>query len=367
MLEAQEAQEAQDKDFLIFEQYQKTQTADQLIQKLNKYLLKNYLSSPLLDLTEERFILKDVSGAITFQLDLIPQENEDKLQEFSIKENYKKPLRGFKIALDPGHFGGKLAKTEGKYIEFEEEGVKYCFAEGDLTLMTAFFLERFLKKAGAEVLMTKKNVGDCAYQDSYKKWKRQNKTLVDKYEKEWSLLNKEFFPLDYAARAQKINEFEPDLSIVIHYDVSANRPEQTTTKNSLMFYIPGSFLAGELSTEEEQYEFLRLLLTDDILKSHKLAKKITDSFKKSFPAVPLINHAMKNTIFIERGILARNLALTRMIHGPLVYGETFYQDNNEICAELDKKNKCIKWLWGPAKTKEVAQAYFKGILNYFLQ
>jgi len=60
------------------------------------------------------------------------------------------------------------------------------------------------------------------------------------------------------------------------------------------------------------------------------------------------------------GVYCRNLQLPRYIHSPIVYGETLYQDNFNECkllsTETDKtKNKRIQ---------QVADAYFKGILNY---
>ena len=60
------------------------------------------------------------------------------------------------------------------------------------------------------------------------------------------------------------------------------------------------------------------------------------------------------------GVYCRNLQLTRYVHSPIVYGETLYQDNINECkllsAETDKtKNK---------RLQQVADAYFKGILNY---
>ena len=59
-----------------------------------------------------------------------------------------KPLAGLKIALDPGHLGGKWAKMEERWFQV---GVSKPVQEGDLTLRVARLLATRLRDLGAKV------------------------------------------------------------------------------------------------------------------------------------------------------------------------------------------------------------------------
>src|SRR5262249_50180067 len=60
----------------------------------------------------------------------------------------EKPLSGLRIALDPGHLGGKWAKTEERWFQV---GDSKPVQEGDLTLCVAQLLAKRLRDLGAKV------------------------------------------------------------------------------------------------------------------------------------------------------------------------------------------------------------------------
>src|SRR5205823_3345102 len=63
-----------------------------------------------------------------------------------------KPLAGLRIALDPGHLGGKWAKMEERWFQF---GDTKPVTEGDLTLRVSRMLASRLKKLGATILFVR--------------------------------------------------------------------------------------------------------------------------------------------------------------------------------------------------------------------
>ena len=68
------------------------------------------------------------------------------------------------------------------------------------------------------------------------------------------------------------------------------------------------------------------------------------------------------SIFVEKGVYARNLGLCRLINSPIAYGESMYQDCETELTQLHNNNENNK----PAKrVEQVADAYYKGILRYF--
>jgi len=66
--------------------------------------------------------------------------------------NQTKPLAGLRIALDPGHLGGKWAKMEERWFKV---GDSKPVTEGDLTLRVSRMLASRLKKLGATVLFVR--------------------------------------------------------------------------------------------------------------------------------------------------------------------------------------------------------------------
>src|SRR6202022_3152272 len=65
-----------------------------------------------------------------------------------------KPLAGLRIALDPGHLGGKWAKMEERWFQV---GDSPPIQEGDLVLRVARLLAPRLKELGATVFFVRKD------------------------------------------------------------------------------------------------------------------------------------------------------------------------------------------------------------------
>src|SRR5207302_8821222 len=61
----------------------------------------------------------------------------------------EKPISGLRVALDPGHLGGKGAKMEERWFQV---GDTKPVTEGDLTLRVSQMLASRLRKLGATVL-----------------------------------------------------------------------------------------------------------------------------------------------------------------------------------------------------------------------
>ena len=64
----------------------------------------------------------------------------------------RKSLKGLKIALDPGHIGGKYSEMEGRhFVMGKDSPVK----EGELSLETALKLKKILESLEAEVILVR--------------------------------------------------------------------------------------------------------------------------------------------------------------------------------------------------------------------
>ncbi|MCW3072595.1 MAG: hypothetical protein JWO44_2485 [Bacteroidetes bacterium] len=304
----------------------------------------------------------------------------------------RKKLQGIKIAIDPGHIANDFESgdLEKKHIKFKQDLVRGLpdsieIAEGMLTYATAVLLKQKLEAEGAEVMLTRPD-GTSAFGKTYKQWKKDNlKKAVDSLFKigELKPSQKNYFfsakaddrdifrvifrDLDLAKRAELINAYHPDFTIIIHYNVDeTNTDWQHPAKRDFnMAFVGGAFMKNDLSSPEKRFEFLRLLITEDLEKSVALSSCVVSSFEKTLEVqtageqdATYISEGCLSTG--KKGVYCRNLQLTRYIHTPLVYGETLYQDNIKESQLLNKESDKTK----NVRVQQVAEAYFQGVLNY---
>lgn len=303
----------------------------------------------------------------------------------------KKKLSGIKIAIDPGHIAGdmKTAMLEKKYIQFNYNNETIAIAEGILTLQTALILKHLLEQQGAEVMLTREKSNQTAFGITFKEWlekhfknavdssfklneiTEQEKTFLLTKATQRDIFRTYFNNLDMRQRTKKINEFAPDISVIIHYNVDEKNTgwKKPSDKNYNMVFTAGSFLKTELEKPIDRLSFFRLLLSDDTEQSTKLAETLISSFSAELN-VPTADSACadyltKYCIASEKeGVYARNLTLTRLIKGAVVYGETLYQDNAAECIQLSKLNTEVYGIKTSARVRQVAEAYYEGIISY---
>ena len=313
-----------------------------------------------------------------------------------IKRDLSKPLLHYSIALDPGHIGGDIetARMEKKWVEMKAnpaKGIKepIQLIEGDLTFVTAKILKKKLESKGAKVMLTRNELGISAFGITYKKWKDslflrsvdsayarkdvsfEEKNFLLTKANDTEIFRRFFLQEEIYERARKINEFNPTLTLIIHYNVDETNQNwnKPTKKDFNMAFVGGSFGADELVQPEARIDFLRLLLTEDIEKSIDFSKYIVEGLvqKTGIPsatdscAIYLRDNCMTTGV---NGVFCRNLALTRMVKGALCYGESLYQDNINECKALSKNEITVDEMKSSKRVEEVAEGYFQGIINY---
>lgn len=322
---------------------------------------------------------------------------------------FPKSFDGLYVALDPGHFGGDLesARMEARLVKISaaDMGTKQdvVFSEADIAYCTALFLKQMLEERGAYVMITRP-YGAGAIGEDFSSWistggflrsvnlMYKNKDISKEY---FDLLNgaykekdtngakrNELFQfykfVDFKERANKINEFTPNITISIHYNAHddnkfyGDRYLHPVQDNYNMMFVPGAFLFNELTKEDQKLDFLRLLLSPDIENSITLADLILQEHE-AILGVPRRtdvggNSRMdKSVIYTDKpGVYARNLVLTRMPRGTVVYGESLLQDNFQEALLLGKRDitvtdPSVGTLPTSSRVKQVALAYFKGI------
>jgi N-acetylmuramoyl-L-alanine amidase len=313
-------------------------------------------------------------------------------QRDTLSKNKSGIFCGYRIAIDAGHTAGDVpgGVIEKKYLKFKpspENGLKDSIeiAEGMLTYATAILLKEKLEREGAEIFLTRPFNGATAFGITFDEWLKTNyKSTIESWSnsgkisaerKKWYLTkaskNDKFWmvfkDLELQKRAEVINNYKPDLTVIIHYNVDETNIGWTKpgTKNYCMAFIGGAFFKSDLSTPEKRFEFLRMLITNDIEASLHLSEAVVKSIQSNM----LIKAAeTKDATYLHKGCLyagkpgvyCRNLQLTRNIHGPVIYGETLYQDNMSECILLNQEPDKLK----NVRVQQAADAYYKGIKEY---
>lgn len=318
------------------------------------------------------------------------------LPELNSKQQGKRPLEGIKIAIDPGHIAGdfETGKLEQKFLEFranDTTGLKepVNITEGMLTWQTAMMLKNMLESDGAEVFVTRSKIENTSFGISYDEWlKTRKKKVLDslrfsnkitsaEYKKYMNQDKKKFFwdffrDHDLANRIKVINKFQPDLSVIIHYNVDEKNTDwlKPSNKDFTMCFIGGGMTADNFQKTTHKINFLRLLVSDDLDQSEKISGMLVEEFAKKLNVK--VAKASDATYLAENcvasgtaGVYCRNLALCRGITSPLVYGESLYQDHFSECVLLNKCDKEFYGIKSNDRVKQVADSYFSAILNYY--
>lgn len=310
-------------------------------------------------------------------------------------ENQDQPLKNIRIALDPGHFGTNLAdaQVEQKFLYFVKDPLKFPndtvkIFESTLTFNTAAILKRLLEEQGATVFLTREQSNFTSFNCTFGDWmllykKRTLDSLFhekilapERYRKLLKCNDYIFFwdffrDFDLANRANKINNYNPHFTIIIHYNVDEkNVPWKAhTKKNFSMAFIGGGFTAKDLQRNESRMHFLRLLLTNQLEQSEHLAAKTVGNFNKNL-GIPIARasdatYLAKNCIATKsQGVFCRNLILCRKINSPLVYGESLYQDNELETDLLMKSDVDLYGIKTNERLKKVALSYFEAVMAF---
>lgn len=310
------------------------------------------------------------------------------------------PLTGLRVALDPGHLGNslELAELEGKYIKVRSTDSRpgMTFWEGDLNLATAHIIRKELEKLGATVMMTRERPGQSAMGPLYEDWRKDSfLSDVDKEVKAGRLssskaqfwrkdatendIYRRFFNiLDLRARADKINEFHPHLTLIIHYNVDKDNWDRRDREgffepgfaNYSMAFVPGNLGARNLKTLKGRVNFLRLLVGPYIRESIRLSSIYLEA-NTHFTHVPIVAKQEEPDYLIDRctptpelGVYGRDLALTRLVNSPLCYGESLCQDNWRELMWLNKRNMVVGGVTTSSRVRLVADAYLQAVKEF---
>lgn len=295
-------------------------------------------------------------------------------------------LKGLRIALDPGHIGGRFSLMEGRH--FSSNGhppVK----EGELALLVAKRLKEKLVGNGAKVVLlreknepvTSNRPGD--FDQEADLWVREKElNLKKKYEpgEREKMLRKRREVLFYRiseirARAKLVNEVvRPDLVICLHLNAApwpSSEKQELVKRNDFHVLVNGCYMGGELSDDRQRFEMIYRLVNGWARTEQRVAECISRTFS-GLTQLPAFRYKGPNALKIGSvpGVWARNLLANRSYYCPVVFLEPYVANSRDafqriILGDYPGK-KSIDGMQRLSLIEEYAECVSEGIKKSFL-
>jgi N-acetylmuramoyl-L-alanine amidase len=317
----------------------------------------------------------------------------------AISSDPAQPLKGLRIALDPGHIGGDWAKLEGRYFKLGDDP---SVEEAKLNMITCRLLAQRLEADGAEIIWAKQgyepttdlrpdslhreaiaalsapSIGESVPGElfglSVPAARRRVPDLhftERRIDDEAALL---FYRVaEIRARADLVNPQHPDLTICVHYNADDwGNPDHPALIGSsqLIIFVNGSYERSELAYEDTRYDMLRKLLDRDAVQEEKGCELVGRQMLNAFPYPPEKFAAyFAHQITDVPSVYTRNLLANRLYHGPVIYCEGPYMNARDayyrIIAGDYLGQRVIQGKSVPSIYRQYASSVEAGVLQYF--
>jgi N-acetylmuramoyl-L-alanine amidase len=392
--------------------YQRTITHDEFVRLVNDVYS---LNTPILDphgppnfwgytkIDNDKVVLFTDPSKKTpeFTLHFAPSEAACLARPYSYKtraisNDPLRPLKGVKIALDPGHIGGDWAKLEGRYFKL---GGDPAVEEAKLNLITCQILAERLEADGASIIWAKHGYEPTTderpdtlhyaaiaalnqpsgEEDSVVFGIRtrshvhiESRPPEDSIDDEAALL---FYRVaEIRARANLVNKQHPDLTICVHYNADpwGDDPDHPTlTEHSrLIIFANGSYERSELVYDDLRYDMMRKLLDRDAAQEIRGCSLVGQQMLDALHDPPENFAAyFAHRIGDVPSVYTRNLLANRLYHGPVIYCEGPYMNARDayyrIIAGDYLGQRTIQGQSVPSIYRVYALAVERGVLEYF--
>jgi N-acetylmuramoyl-L-alanine amidase len=325
-------------------------------------------------------------------------------QTQSTSKDPARPLKGIKIALDPGHIGGDWAKLEARYFKI---GNDPSVEEAKLNLITCERLAELLEADGAEIIWAKHDLepvtnlrpddlhreaiaalalsghgapSKSGYTPSFLfgiqlphlSHSGSQAATESRIDNEAALL---FYRVaEIRARGDVVNKQHPDVTICVHYNADDwGDPDNPTLTNHsrLVIFTNGAYEKSELAYDDYKYDMLRKLLDRTAVQEERgcalVGQSMLDTLKyppEDYPGTYFAHHVTD-----VPSVYARDLLANRIYHGPVIYCEGPYMNARDayyrIIAGDYLGQRVIQGQSVSSIYRDYASAVEKGVLKYF--
>jgi len=315
-----------------------------------------------------------------------------------------RPLKGIRIALDPGHIGGDWAQLEARYFKLDGDPP---VEEAKLNLITCERLAERLQADGAQIVWAKHDYEPVThlrpddlhreaiaalalsghasstgsgYTPSFlfgiplprtPRFSGQSATQ-SRIDNEAALL---FYRVaEIRARGDVVNRQHPDLTICVHYNADDwGDPDHPTltAQSRLVIFTNGAYEKSELAYDDYKYDMLRKLLDRTAAQEERgcalVGQAMLDTLKyppENYPGTYFAHHVTD-----VPSVYARDLLANRIYHGPVIYCEGPYMNARDAYYRIIAGDylglRAIQGRSVPSIYRDYAAAVEKGVLKYF--
>jgi N-acetylmuramoyl-L-alanine amidase len=315
-----------------------------------------------------------------------------------------RPLKGIRIALDPGHIGGDWAKLEARYFKLDDDPpVK----EAELNLITCERLAERLQADGADIVWAKRDYEpvthlrpDDLHREAIAALALSGRTSSNgsgytpsflfgipmpraprygsqaateaRIDNEAALL---FYRVaEIRARGDVVNRQHPDLTICVHYNADDwGDPEHPTLTghSRLVIFTNGAYEKSEMAYDDYKYDMLRKLLDRTAVQEERgcalVGQAMLDTLKyppEDYPGTYFAHHVTN-----VPSVYARDLLANRIYHGPVIYCEGPYMNARDAYYRIIAGDylglRIIQGRRVASIYRDYAAAVEKGVLQYF--
>jgi len=384
----------------VLENYQETITHDEFSQLMHDVYCTHGFASDLIEINEKTarvlinretqkfFTLRFAENPATAGRKAVPRLWRP--AKILPPAKPEKALLGLKIALDPGHLGGKWAKIEERWFQV---GNSPPVQEGDLALRVARLLAPRLRELGAKVSFVRSSNEPITSKrpDDFRELAKRilikngvpepRADVLDPNDpaKEQTIRwQSEILFYRYSEirrRAALVNfKLHPDLVLCLHFNAEGwgdpNNPTLTDT-NHLHLLVNGSYLAEELEFDDERFEMVRRLLSRAYDEELPLADTIALAMARE-TGLPPYEYPTTNTttkVGTSGYVYARNLLATRLYRCPVVYCEPYVMNSKDVFARIQAGDyegvRNVSGVERKSIFREYADSVTEGLVDYY--
>lgn len=324
-------------DWSSLDKFQGTITKEEFTRLLTEVFAPRDAWQDFFTIAEDHATVMTSPGRPPFRLDFAPDAASAKTIPRYWHPN--RPLRGLRIALDPGHLGGEWARMEERWFQI---GNHQPVIEGDMTLYVSRLLKKELERRGAKVSLLRDSSKPSTNLRPAKLRQQAAASLRDRGRPvNPASLKSESERLFYRtaeihARARKVNrQIKPDLVLAIHFNAEAwgnpNRPTLVDA-NHLHLLVSGCYSAQELSYEDQRYDLMVKLLNRSFDKEVAVSRSVAHAMARATGLPPYDYKSNPAALSVGRSpyIWARNLLANRLFECPVIYLEPYVMNNQEV-------------------------------------
>jgi hypothetical protein len=387
----------QSPDWTVLDKYQETITRDDFARLLQTvYCTRGVAENLILAGQESAQILMNRDAQKWFTLRFA----HDAGSALPIKREWRpatalppaKPgqeLAGLKIALDPGHIGGKWAQMEERWFQV---GKSKPIEEGEMTLRVAKLLAPVLEKHGAKVSLVRSKLepvtprrpddlreismqvllraGETQPREDFNGAADPEREHTVRWQNELLFYRNS----EIRERAKIVNQrLKPDLVLCLHFNAEVwDDPKQPTLTdhNHLHLLVNGAYLPPELEFDDVRFEMLERLLGRMHEEELPLAETLAQSMARR-TGLPPYEYTTDNVTKIGTSgyVYARNLMATRLYETPVVYFEPYVMNSNEVFWRVQEGDyeglRNVNGTYRPSIFREYAAGVVDGLLEYY--